>query len=181
VLFNNGNLYEYRESTGKLTGIVSGIAAIDAGTDKVGSNMVDAITTGGAAWEYSDTSGWHYMGSGVASVSAGQQGFTTYLTTSGNAYDYQDATGTSSFIASGVAAITAGTDANGNVMVDLLLDGGQLDQYQSSTGWVVLATGIRSISKGVHGTVGVITTTGSAYDNTSGSWIGLTANAKAIA
>jgi hypothetical protein len=181
VLFSNGNLFEYKESTGKLTGIVSGIASIDAGTDKFGGNMVDVVTTAGAAWEHSDTSGWHYMGSGVASVSAGQQGVSTYLTTSGNAYFYQDATGASSFVASGVAGITSGTDAKGNVMIDLLFSGGQLDLYQASSGWTVLTTGVRSISKGVHGTVGVITTAGNVYDYANGSWTGLTSNAGTIA
>ncbi len=181
VLLTNGNLEEYKESTGKMTTLAGGIASIDAGTDKLGGSMVDLVTTTGAGWEYSDSSGWHYLASGVSAVSAGQQGFSTYLTTAGNAYDYQDATGASAFVASGVAAITAGTDANGNVMVDLLFDGGQLYQYQASTGWTELTTGVRSISKGVHGVVGVISTAGNAYNDANGQWNGLTSNAVAIA
>ncbi len=181
VLLTNGNLEEYKESTGTMTTFASGIASIDAGTDKVGGSMVNMVTTAGAAWECSDTSGWHYLASGVGSVSAGQQGFSAYLTTSGNAYDYQDATGTSSLLASGIAAITAGTDANGNVMVDLLYDGGQLYQYETSSGWTELVTGVRSISKGVHGVVGVISTAGNAYNDANGQWNGLTSNAVTIA
>ena len=181
VLLKNGNVFEYKESTGKMTAIASGIASIDAGTDKLGGNLVDLVTTGGSAWEYSDTSGWHHLAEGVASVSAGQQGFTTYLTTSGSAYDYQDATGASSFVASGVAAITSGTDANGNLMIDLLLSGGQLYQYQASSGWTVLTTGVRSISKGVHGVVGVVRTSGLAYNDANGHWNCLSSNARAIA
>jgi hypothetical protein len=162
VLFNNGFVDEYNDDSSTWTSIASGVASIDAGTDKIGVNMVDVVTSSGQAWEHSDSSGWHFIASGVSSVSAGQQGISGYVT-AGKAYSYNESTGVASFLASNVAAVTIGTDPSGQTLIDLLSSGGAPYEYRTGVGWTQLGTGVRSVSKAHAGLVGVITGSGNAY------------------
>src|SRR5262249_34350841 len=81
VLTTNGNLYEYNDLTGKYTSLDSSAVQISAGTDVQGVSCVDVVYTSGNAWEHSDSSGWHFIASGVRSISAGRQGISDYVTT----------------------------------------------------------------------------------------------------
>jgi hypothetical protein len=180
VLLNNGQLFEYHDalqSQAFWTGIASGVGSIDAGTDRYGVNSVDAISTTGAAYELTNDLYQISLGTGVASVSAGRMGVSEILLSNGNAYDYREATNTTTFLASGVAQVTAGSDAYGNPMIDLLYASGNLWEYQVSTGWTSLGGGVRAISKARAGLVDVLFTNGNAYEHSSGGWYGLTGNA----
>jgi hypothetical protein len=182
VLLTNGALHEYKDADGRWTFIDSNVASIDAGTDKIGVNTVAEVTAGGTAWTHSDSSGWHYLGTGVRSVSAGQQGILDILYTNGNAYWYNEATGSTSFLASNVAAVTTGTDQYGNYMIDLLYNSGMLSEYQAGRGWTFLDYGVQSISKGRAGLVDVVFNWGDAYSHDAYEvWHYLTRNARAAA
>jgi hypothetical protein len=175
VLFATGYLDEYSDVTGAWTYIDNGVTSISAGTDKNGVNAVDLILTSGAAWEHSDSSGWHFIASGVRYVSAGQMGIADYVTTSGNAYCFAEAAGASTYLAPGVAQVTTGTDQNGNTMIDLLYANGNLYEYHASSGWAFLSGGVQSIGKGRGGLVDVVFSSGNAYEHeANGSWNFLT-------
>src|SRR5262249_1986238 len=118
VLYTNGTLYEIKDWGGK-SYIDSNVTSIDAGTDRYGVNMVTEVWFGWG-YEHSDSTGWHFLGSNVKALSAGQQGVVAILTGNGDAYWYNEATGPSSFLASNVSAVTAGYDQFGNYMADLL-------------------------------------------------------------
>jgi hypothetical protein len=178
VLFSNGVVDEYNDSSGGWTFIESSVASIDAGTDRIGVNTVDVVMSYGQAWEHSDSSGWHYIGSGVSSVSAGQQGISTFVTTAGDAYLYDEATGSPSFIASGVAAVTSGTDEYGNYMIELLYNGGDLWEYRARSGWTLLDGAVNSIDKGHAGYVDMVFSSGDAWGHDSSGWHHLTGGAQ---
>ncbi len=177
VLFVNEEVWEYVDSTGRWNSLAGSGASIDAGTDKIGVNMVDVVFYYGVAVEISDSSGWHSIASGVRSISAGQQGVTDYVTTGGSAYWFNDASGVSDFLASGVAAVTTGTDQNGNYMIDLLLNGGNLYEYRVGTGWTFLDSGVTSIAKAHAGFVDMVFTWGAAWGHNSSGWSYLTGSA----
>jgi hypothetical protein len=177
VLQTNGNLFQYTDSTGRFTFISGGVASISAGTDSHGVNDVDIIFSTGAAYEYSDTSGYHFIANGARAVSAGQQGETEVLLTNGNAYEYRDSTGVLSYLASNVAQITAGTDPTGSYQIDLLYNNGTLLEYRPSTGWTTLFAGVRSISKGHAGLLDYVLTNGNSYERTSSGSIFLAGSA----
>jgi hypothetical protein len=180
VLFTNGVVDEYRDATGTWTYVYNNASSISAGTDKLGVNAVDIIFTWGDAWEYSDSSGWHFMASGVASVSAGQRGIADYVTTGGNAYWFNEATGSIVFLASNVAQVTAGTDQFGNYMIDLLYTSGSLSEYKVGSGWTTLTSGVKSISKARAGLLDVLFSSGYAYEHDAyGNWYYLTSGVAA--
>jgi hypothetical protein len=175
VLFSNGTVDEFNDASGSWTYIYNNAVSIDAGTDRVGVNMVDIVFNWGDAWEHSDTSGWHFIGSNVKQVSAGQQGISDFVNTSGNAYWYNEATGGTSFLASNVAAITAGVDQFGKYMIDLLYNGGTAIEYRSGSGWSTLATGVASLSKARAGLLDVVFSGGAGYEHDAyGNWRYLT-------
>ena len=176
VLFSNGVVDEYNDYDDTWTYIDSGVVSIDAGTDKLGVNMVDEIKTSGAAWEHSDSSGWHFLASGVKSVSAGQQGISDFVTIAGNAYSFSEATNLSTFLASNVAAVTSGTDQFGNALIDLVYNGGNLWEYRVGIGWTFLDSGVKSIAKGHAGYVAMVFTSGNAWGHDS-TWHFLTGSA----
>jgi hypothetical protein len=179
VLFTNGYLDEYNDASGKWTYIVNGVASISAGTDAQGNNAVDVVLTSGNAWEHSDSTGWYFIASGVRSVSAGSQGIADYVTTGGNAYQFSQATGKSTYLAANVAQVTAGTDANGYAMIDLLFSNGNLYEYRASGGWSFLASGVASISKARAGLIDVVFSNGNAEEHTAaGNWNFLTGSAR---
>src|SRR5262249_51120405 len=154
----------YDDATGNWKYIDSSVAKIDAGTDKTGVNMVDIVYTFGSAWEFSDTSGWHFIASNVRSISAGQQGIHDFVTQSGAAYWFNESTGVYDFLDSGVAQVTTGTDAKGNYMIDLLYTNGDLYEYRVGSGWNFVWSDVQTMSKGRAGLVGMVFTWGDSYN-----------------
>jgi hypothetical protein len=197
LLSTAGALYRYPDPPSSAPGVhndpiyvTSGISAIDAGTDQIGVSMVDVIYSNyfASAYEYRlATGGWSYLGWGIRSVSAGQQGVSTFVSSGGSAYLYFESSGTSSLLASNVAAATAGVDAAGNYMIDLLYTNGALYEYRNTSSgilpnyqWSYLWGGVRSISKARAGLVSVIFSFGGAYDHDSyGNWFYLPTSAPA--
>jgi hypothetical protein len=180
ILYNNGAVYEYKDWGGWSGQLDSNVTSIDAGTDRYGVNMFTEVWYG-YGYEHSDSTGWHYIASGVQSVSAGQQGIIDYLTTGGNAYWFNEASGSTSFLGSGVIQVTAGTDQFGNYMIDMLYSGGNLYEYRVGSGWSFLDSSVQSIGKGHAGVVDMVFTWGDAYAHDSSGWYYLTYNAKTAA
>jgi hypothetical protein len=169
VLDNNGQAWEYKDwgqgangNSATWTQIDSNVTAIDAGTDRYGINMMTEVWLG-YGYEHSDSTGWHYIDSGVKSVSAGQNGIMDYLTTAGNAYFFNESIGGKTYLGSGVSAVTAGTDLNGNWMIDLLFSNGNLWEYRQPGGWTQLTSSVVSIGKAHSGVVDMVF----AWGNTS--------------
>jgi hypothetical protein len=163
VLFGGGVLDEYHDVFNTWSYVNGSVSSFDAGTDRYGVNMVDMIFNGGSAWEYSDSGYWHYLGANVVSVSAGQNGFSDMIFSNGNAEWYSEAANAWSLIAYGAAQVTTGTDANGNFMINVLLQGGSAWEYRVGYGWTFLANGVSSMSKGIGGVVDLLFSNGLAY------------------
>ena len=181
VLFTNGKLKEYNDNTNSWTTLGTNVAAIDAGTDQRGVDMVDLIATNKDAWEVSDSTGGHKIATNVISISAGRQGITDFITSDHKAYLYSEAAGQTASLGTNVAQVTAGTDAKGNGVVDMLLTNGTLMEYQVGTGWVQLKTGVKSIAKMQAGYVDMVLSNGDAYGHDSSGWHKLRSNAAAVA
>jgi hypothetical protein len=177
ILLTNGDLYEFDDTTGATTRLDYGDVFIDAGTDQYGVNTVDVIDGSGGAWERSDTTGWHYLGSGVRWVSAGQQGYSELVLTTNDAYHYDESSGNFTFLASNVAGVTAGVDERGNLMIDLQYLNGDAWEFRSGSGWQFLDSGVFVLDKARAGIVDVVHTDGTAYEHDSGGWRYLTDNA----
>ena len=96
-------------------------------------------------------------------LSAGQPGIIDYVTAGGDAYWYSEATALSSYQGSGVAAVTAGTDQNGNYMIDLLYSSGALWELRQGSGWTLLANSVAKIGKAHAGVVDLIYSWGTAW------------------
>jgi hypothetical protein len=170
VLWGNGNLYEYHDVSNSWTGIASGIASIDAGTDRYGVNMVDIVQTTGFAWEYSDSSSWHYLASGVKQVSAGHGGASVVLLQNGSAEQFNEATGNLTFLGSGISLVTAGTDASGNLQIELLTTGGTASQVSGGVK-TTLWTGVLWIGKAHGGEVDLVLSNNSLFQHDSNGWL----------
>jgi hypothetical protein len=175
LLYSDGSVYEYDDINGLGTSpIATGAAAISAGTDKEGVNRVDILSTTGDLTEYSDTSGAHNIASGVKQMSAGLRGITDYVLTTGDAYKYSQAgSGSTTFLASGVAMVSAGTAPNGSALIDLVYSNGNLSEFRASTGWVPIAIGVQSVRKGRLGVVDAVFTSGNASAHNSTGWSSL--------
>jgi hypothetical protein len=182
VLLTDGTLLAYAENpqpgaAGQWATIASGVVSIDAGTDRYGVSSVDYVTAGGAAYELSNATGPHLLTTGARAVSAGRMGQSEVLLQNGNAYDYREATNATTFLGSNVAQVTAGSDAAGNAMIDLVFVGGNLDEYRTGSGWTLLTSGVRTVGKAREGVVGVVLTNGSAYEHSTSGWTFLTSPA----
>jgi hypothetical protein len=152
LLYSDGSIREYDDATGSTGYLYSGGSKIDAGTDVQGVNAVDVVFTWGDAWERSDDTSWHFIASGVQSVSAGRLGICDYLTTDGAAHWHHEL-GSDATLAGGVSQVTAGTDANGNYMIDLLYANGDLWEYRAGGAWTYLGGGNGQISKANAGAI----------------------------
>jgi hypothetical protein len=174
VLHTSGDLYEFDDATGTnryLCGGYSGqVVAIDAGTDVQGLNAVDWIRPSGDAWQYVPSSGQsHFIASGVQSISAGRGGISDYITKGGVGYWYNAASNSASSLGSNVAQVTAGTDASGNAMVDLLFTNGNLYEWRADSSWVNLGGGVVFIGKARAGVVAAVSSAGEARIH---GWLG---------
>jgi hypothetical protein len=175
VLLADGRLVEYHDDTGAWSNtIASHVASINAGTDRYGVNMVDAITTNGILYEYSDSSGSHVLCSDAVSVSAGTGGMSAVVLQSGRSYEYSETTGGWTYLADGVAQVAVGTDPSGATMVDLVLTSHVAEEYRIGIGWKTLTTGVAAIGKARAGLVDVVFANGNAYEHGSNGWTALT-------
>jgi hypothetical protein len=165
------------------------IGRIDAGTDRFGVNMVDVIYVDASsddltrwttqAFEISDTviSGtrhWLKLGDMVSWISAGQQGRTEMVIMEGgnlNGYHYRDDNNTKTLIASNVAQMSAGTDANGQPVANVLLKNGQLYVYSNLKSGTLVHDSIKSISKSRAGILDAIEHNGTLDErDANGTW-----------
>jgi hypothetical protein len=167
VLTGGGALYEYDGSSGAWSYLAVSVSAISAGTDRYGINMVDVVSSTGAGWELSLATGWHLLAaSGVVSVSAGGQGNSEVLVGI-TAYAYTESTGALTYQASGVGGLSAGMDASGNPMADLVLRTGAGLEWRAGIGWTSLGNNLQAISKGKAGLVDLVFSGGLAYEHTA--------------
>jgi hypothetical protein len=172
ILYNDGTVKEYDDATGGFTTIWSGAGGsqIDAGTDVRGVNTVNVVFTWNDAWGHTDDGGWYFIASGVQSISAGRQGISDYLTTGAVAHWHNEANGADVAVAWNVRQVTAGFDANGNYMIDVLYNGGATWEYTQSTGWYHVYDSVTSLSKGRLGAVDMTFTWGDAWEHTLAGW-----------
>jgi hypothetical protein len=199
VLMTNGDLFEFKDagagpvgSAATYTQLDTNVQSIDAGTDQHGVNMVTEVRTD---WrfrvvantifrfsqsdgsEISDSTGKHLIASNILSLSAGQQGNMAYVTTSGDAYSYSETGGLWTYLGSGVSAVTAGTDQNGNSMLDMLFANGSLSEWRQGSGWTSLASGnVTSIGKAHAGVLDAVFSAEWAWTHTSAGWMYLTSD-----
>jgi hypothetical protein len=182
LLYQDGAVWEYKDADASWTRIGNNVnvASIDAGTDKYGVNMMVEVWYG-RAWEWSDTSGWHYRGHNIAAVSVGRQGIIDLLYMNGVAYSFSEATQNYSYLSSNVVQVTAGIDQYGNSMTDLLSFNGALVEYRAGSGWTYLDSWVQSISKAHAGMVDIVFSWGDAYAHDSWGWYYLLSHAQTAA
>jgi hypothetical protein len=176
LLLTNGQVWEYKDS-GSWSYVTNGVTAIDAGTDRFGVNMVTEISYS-EAYEFSDSTGKHDIGSNVASISAGQQGVIGMVLNDGTAWLYFEMFGGRAYEGAGVAQMAVGTDQNGNYTYDLLYTNGDLWDSRLYT-W--LASGVGSVGKARNGVLDVVFAWGPAYLYGSFGWSYLGSNVQTAA
>jgi hypothetical protein len=176
VLDKGGTLREYHDpipqATGSWTTISPGVASISAGTDTEGVNAVDVLwgtpgqVSSHMAYQYSDSSGWYMLADHVVSVSAGQQGIVAYVTTTGDAYALDQATNSLILLSANAAEVTAGTDAQGHYLIDLVNTSGGLYEYRQGGVGKYLGGNVQAIGKAHAGLVAAVFSDGDAraYD-----------------
>ncbi len=175
------------------TPLDSNVQSIDAGTDGHGDNMVAyvrtdwferIVTVGGVphyqlytqsdgyairdSGETIDSTGYPHwtpqmIATNVQSMSAGRQGNIAYVTTGGAAFWYSESTNSSFYEASGVAAITAGTDNGGYLLLEMLFTNGRLSQSDAGSWWTSLNSNVASIGKAHNGVLDLVFSGGYAY------------------
>ena len=110
----------------------------------------------------------------IKQFSGGQQGTGAFVTTSGKAYtsleildfSYSDGSGDyatdNTLEGTGVSEITAGTDQNGKLLLDILYTSGVLDELNTSDSPKLyqVATGVKSMSKGRAGLIDIVFSNG---------------------
>jgi hypothetical protein len=169
VMFTNGNVSEFKG--GAFTFLDSGAAKISAGTDSQGVNCVDIVYTSGNAWERSDSSGWHFIASGVQQLSAGRQGVSDYVTLAGAAHWHTEGGADVTVFSGGASQVAAGTDSNGNYMIDVLFSNGSVQEFRSGGSWVTLmSSGVKSLGKGRVDAVDMVLSSGAVWERTSAGW-----------
>jgi hypothetical protein len=179
VLLSNGQLVAeiYSVVSGGWSNrtIASHVTSISAGTDVHGVSCVDYVTTSGAAYEYSDSTGLHLIkGGGVASVSAGPIGTAGLVLTTGEADFWQERNHSLTMLApSGVAQLTLGTNVGlaNYVLVERLDTNGNLWEYKSGTSSAAtqINSGVASISDARQGVVDAIMSNGTLQEHNDGT------------
>jgi hypothetical protein len=112
---------------------------------------------------------------------AGQQGVIDILYNNATAYWYNEASSTFVYLSSNVAAITAGTDYDGNYMIAMLFTNGDLYESHMGSGWTVLDDNVQSIGKAHAGVVDEVFTGGDAWAHAWYGWSYLTSSAQTAA
>jgi hypothetical protein len=147
------------------------VNAYDAGTDSQGVNMYMGLKIG---WLYECSTNKNntvYIAEGVTNFSAGRGGISDYVL-AGNAYNYSDVSRQSVVVGYGIAQVAAGTDANGNYMIDVLATNGALWEWRYTNGWSLICTGIGSIDKGPLDTLDAVQY-GVGWKHNSSGWSNL--------
>jgi hypothetical protein len=181
VLFKDGTVYEYKNTGGPRVYIGSNVTSIDAGTDRYGVNMMCEVLVSANAYEHSDSTGWHYMGTNVKTVSAGPLGSIYLISPTGSLSWYTESSGIAVGWGSGTAQMTRGFDEHGNIMIEELTTDGKLYEYRDSTGWVYLDNSVKSIGKPHAGVVDVVFTWGGSYTLDATGFHYLIGNGSAVA
>jgi hypothetical protein len=172
VLGTDGSVYQHDDALGSTVRVDGNAASINAGTDRYGVNEVGIVYNDHTAKTKSDSSGFHTIASNVASISVGQQGVITYLTTDGTAYLYFEQYATAYVIDSGITQITTGTDETGNLQIDILYGDGSAYEYRSGTdSWTQLwdpssGGAVTSLGKARLGLVDVVFNWGDGWEHT---------------
>jgi hypothetical protein len=181
VLQGNGHLAEYRDGDERWSGtLASGVAAIDAGTDSFGVNMVDVVYASGTLAEYSDSTGWHALCGTAQAVSAGQLGVTVALLRDGRAFEYREDAHAWTYLGTGVVQVAGGTDIDGAAMIEVVNRDGTTAEYRA-TGRHSLGSHVASVSKPHDGLVDVIFMGGDLYEHTASGSMPLCGSAREAA
>jgi hypothetical protein len=200
MLMTDGNVMEHKQGIGYFQLADTNVQSIDAGTDQYGVSMMTEVRTDSVravtwvdglplyyfrqqpdGYEWSDSTGRHSIASNVKSLSAGQHGIIDYVTTSGAGYLYNESSGSASYLAAGLAAVTAGTDQNGVYMIDLLYASGTLVEWRQSTGWTTLQHNVSTIGKAHVGVLDLVMSWGDAWAYDPQGWHYLASCAKTAA
>jgi hypothetical protein len=163
ILFSDGSLWEYKDKDGSWWHLSDNVASIDAGTDRFGVNSVVEISTWGGAYEWSDSTGWHYIDYNVQSASAGRQGIVDLVYNTGNAYWWNEATTQFVFLGSNVTQVTTGFDQSGNYIIDLLYTNGNVNEWRQG-GWHFKDYNVQSMAKSVAGYFHDVSRLGNAWE-----------------
>jgi hypothetical protein len=177
VLYTNGTVQEYLDwgintfpsikttpntykGQWKSIDTSGGVVSIDAGTDRLGVSMMTEVWSYNIfsysyGYEYSDSTSPLYLGSGIRTLSAGQMGNIGILYKSGIAIWYVGATSNTYLEGQNVNQFTMGTDENGYVQFDVLLNNGNLSQFSWTDGWTY-ASGLQGLGKAHAGVEDVI-------------------------
>jgi hypothetical protein len=148
----DGKTFAWNSSIIPSDGPVSGI---DAGTDHYGVNMMTEIVNGYYGFEWSDSTGWHPLGTNIKAISAGQQGIIGLLYNNLDAKLYYESSGGTKLLGSNVSTITVGMDWSGHYVVDLLING-SLFWYQEGGSLTWAANNVQYISKEHAGMLDVV-------------------------
>jgi hypothetical protein len=166
VLFTNGNLSLYNTDTNVWTSLRTNVVSASIGLDLWNAPMVDLVTTGGDAYEVRTPGGVvtaEYLGSGVTQISAGVGSNSAILGSNGNVFDHTDSNyaaytgaftgaGNSTFLRSGVASVSCGTDVQGVIMIDVVTTNGWAMEWDGSTlNWTNLDYGMQEADAGQGG------------------------------
>ena len=179
VLLRNGDLCEFRDTDAALGATLAhSVASMDAGTDRYGVNSVAVVFNTGKLSMFSDATGWHTLCGNVKAVSAGYLGVSAVLLTNGRAYQYREAGGTWTYLGSNIAQVSAGFDAGGHALLDLLTRSGSVAECHVGFVPQTIITGIKAIGEARGGVLDVVYLNGSAYERTAAGWRPLTTAAK---
>jgi hypothetical protein len=161
--------------------IATNARQISAGEDRDSLPMIAYVDTTNIAHEwrlgntagagYTESLGWAYQ------ASAGQNGVVALLTPSlvGSnwAWNHYDdpyvpgggaftTAGTMKFLAASAYAVSAGTDASGKAMTDVLFSAGQVNEYSDAWGVKNLGTGWTEVDAGLGGISDLVSFTGNS-------------------
>ena len=167
VLFQNGQLREYRDANAAWDRtLAQNVVTMDAGTDRYGVNMVDAVFSNGGFSTYSDSTGWDALCGEAQTVSAGELGVSVVLLRDSRAFEYQGAKGIWHYLGANVAHVVAGFDSRGAV-IELISRTGVVTEYRAGMAPHILTTGVRSISEPDNGVVDIVYINGQAFQRTA--------------
>jgi hypothetical protein len=105
------------------------------------------VLTGNVLDQYSDDTGAHFVAFNVHSISAGRQGFSSYVNLGGEGYLFSQSGGWTQDLGAGLSEVTAGTDANGYWLIDELFSNSTLQELGFNTAKHTVASGVISIDK----------------------------------
>lgn len=168
VLLNDHTAWRYNDQTGAWRWIDNNVNAIDVGTDRYGVNdMVESYGSGRAIWEWSDSTGWHYITSNISQFSAGRQGNVglVYYGTAG--WWNEQNPGQINWIDYSVRSVSVGYNPDGTPVFEMLRTNNDLDVYVFYQGsWSMFYKAdwnVRSMSKARAGIFNTVSYYNNAY------------------